>query len=48
MLTMEACRLKMESSRVYRLVVTDSHYFDEEQYPDLNPHYIEKLDPDPH
>ncbi len=35
-LTMEAWRLKMEAWRVYRIVVADSHHFDEE------------LDPDPH
>jgi hypothetical protein len=43
-LTMEVERLKMESLRVCRPVVADSHHFDEEQDPD--PHLSEKLDPD--
>jgi hypothetical protein len=43
---MEAWRLKMEPWRFYRPVVADSHYFEEEL--DLDPHWSEKLDPDPH
>jgi hypothetical protein len=35
---MEAWRLKIEPSRVYRPVVADSHHFDKEQYPDPDPH----------
>jgi hypothetical protein len=31
---MEAWRLKIEPWRVFRPVVADSHYFDEEQDPD--------------
>ncbi len=38
--------VEMESSRVCRPVVTDSHHLNEEQDPD--PHISEKLDPDPH
>jgi hypothetical protein len=37
-------RLKMESWRVCRPVVTDSHQSDQEQDPD--PHEIEKYNPD--
>jgi hypothetical protein len=52
-LTIEAWMLKMESCRVYRPVVEDSHHFDEEQDTDTDPHphdphLIEKLEPDPH
>ncbi len=46
-LTVEAWRLKMDPWRVYRLVVTNSHHFDEEQDPDPNMHLSEKLDTDP-
>jgi hypothetical protein len=47
---MEARRLKIASLRVCRPGVADLHHFDEEQYPDPDPHKIEKLDldPDPH
>jgi hypothetical protein len=43
---MEACRLTMEPWRAYRPVVADCHHFDED--PDTDPHWSEKLDPDPH
>jgi hypothetical protein len=41
-------RLKMEPWRVCRPMVADSHHFNEEQDPDLNPPWIEKPDPEPH
>jgi hypothetical protein len=37
-LTMEAWGLKMEALGVCRPLVADSHHFDEEQDPDLDPH----------
>jgi hypothetical protein len=47
---MEAWRLKIESCRVYRTVVADSHHLDEEQDVDPEPQGTEKLDliHDPH
>jgi hypothetical protein len=42
-LTMEAWRLKMEPWKVRRPLVGDSRHFDEEQYPDPDPHLTEKL-----
>jgi hypothetical protein len=38
----------MEPKRAYRPVVADCHHFDEEQYPDPDPLWSEKLDPDTH
>ncbi len=43
---MEACMLIMEPWRVHRPVVDG--LFDEEQDPNPDPHWSEKLDPDPH
>jgi hypothetical protein len=44
---MEAWRLKMAPWRFYRLVATDSHHFEEELHPDLDPDpHSEKLYPD--
>jgi hypothetical protein len=43
---MAAFRLRMEPWRVCKLVVADSHLFDEEQDPD--PHLSDKSDPYPH
>ncbi len=43
---MEGRSLKMKAWRVCRPVVADSHQLDDEQDPD--PHWSEKLDPDPH
>ncbi len=40
---MEAWRLKMEPWKVRRPLVGDSRHFDEEQYPDPDPHLTEKL-----
>ncbi len=39
---------KMEAWRVCRPVAANSHHLNEEQDPDANPHWSEKLDPDPH
>jgi hypothetical protein len=45
---MKAWRIRIEPWRFCRPVLADSHHFDEEQDPDLDPHYREKLDPNPH
>jgi hypothetical protein len=45
---METWRLKIKPLRLYRLVVADSHYFEEELDPDLDPDLqSETLDPNP-
>jgi hypothetical protein len=44
---MEAWRLKIEPWMLYRLVIADSHHFEEELDPDLDPDpHSEKLDRD--
>jgi hypothetical protein len=40
--------LTMETWRVFRPVVADSHHFDEEQDPGPDTSESEKSDPDPH
>jgi hypothetical protein len=46
-ITMEAWWLKIKPLRLYRQVVADSHHFEEELDPDLDPDpQSEKLDPD--